>query len=639
MDFYNHRAFKVVLPALKFRIKTASLDPGFGVMGDGTMAINSGGNSWKLRIDSLESNLVEKFWVLKNPAEIKSKSGGIYVDNLVLQSGKTNIFLDGLVYGKSLGFDIGVEEFDIMPWTKRLVPGDTIGAVVSGKAKVSGPASSPTLVSDIHLRDLVIKNVELERADSELTYSSGVMKGDITGGSEFVGEIKLNGIIPMDLSISPAKASLIAKESVDINVFADNISTELIDIVIPWTEDAGGKISLLGNLTGSFEKPLIKGELNLSNVHFNVPEWGLMLKDINGTANIKDNLVTVPALSVISGDGKASLSGSVLLDAYKVSEMDIALVSKEFRAVNTLDIKATVNTDLKIQGSLDYPRIGGNVTFTELTYRPPPILDYQGTAWESEDETILVKGEESADLNQSAFLDRGELNIDIKILDTARLRSSELNVRFKGDLALRKSPGGFFLVFGKVEANDGWVIFQGKAFRIEHGVFEFPAIPVIDPTLDILASYRAPEYLTFIKVGGMLSQPTLEIYSEPPLNETDVLAVILFGRPVNELAAGEKEALTSAGGQLVAGIAAANISKELGMDELILQTGGDAETSGVGFGKYVNDKLYVFYYKSFGSKSAEEFRLRYELHKNVSIEANQNDDGVGGVDIIYTKPY
>jgi translocation and assembly module TamB len=170
-------------------------------------------------------------------------------------------------------------------------------------------------------------------------------------------------------------------------------------------------------------------------------------------------------------------------------------------------------------------------------------------------------------------------------------------------------------------------------------VFVFPAIPVIDPSLDVLGSYRVPDYVTYIKIGGTLSQPSLEIYSDPALDPADVLAVVLFGQPVSKLAEGQRQSLASSGGQLVAGYAASglanSLTEALNLDTLIVQTGENPEASGIGVGKYLNEKLYLFYYHHFGENAAEEFKLRYEIRKNFSIEAGQDEKGQGGIDIYY----
>ena len=324
--------------------------------------------------------------------------------------------------------------------------------------------------------------------------------------------------------------------------------------------------------------------------------------------------------------------------------MDLVITTTNFRAMNTPDLSAVMDAQLNFRGSPKFPKLSGDVTFTQLAYRPPPLLLYQGTNWEKEDPTIRVKGEDKGEAGQSPWLDRGDLNIKVKIPTNAGLiRSTELNLPFGGDLVLKKPPGGFFLIFGRIESREGWLIFQGKPFRVERGNFVFPAIPAIDPDIDILASYRAGAYTTYLKMGGTLSAPTLEIYSDPPLEQADVLSVILFGRPVSDLAAGQRDALANTGGQLAASYAAAGLSRSLtdalNLDALIIAPGQTLDAPGLGFGKYLNQRLYVFYYHQFGEEAANEFRLRYDVYKNIYVEAGQDRTGQGGADVFFSYPY
>jgi len=47
----------------------------------------------------------------------------------------------------------------------------------------------------------------------------------------------------------------------------------------------------------------------------------------------------------------------------------------------------------------------------------------------------------------------------------------------------------------------------------------------------------------------------------------------------------------------------------------------------------------VFCYRQFNDEAAEEFRVRYDVTKRLSIEASQDVQGQGGVDAYYTFTY
>jgi autotransporter translocation and assembly factor TamB len=626
-----------------YKIKTAALDPEFGLQSEGSFEAGKNFDSWQLALDSMDAILIGQRWLLSGPATLNSRRGDIEAGALKLNSGEQDVVVMGRVFGKTLDMRVNLEKFDLKPWAERLFPGDTVSGLVNAGVSVKGKPDRPEIEGEVSLIEPKYATTELERASSSFKYRGEKVEFSLSADSREAGEIEAGGMAPVNVSLSPVGFELLMDEQMDVEIKADDISAGVIDIFIPWVRDADGRISLAAHVRGTPREPDWSGKAAVDDVSFTVPEWGLAVSRVNGEAKIVDNQVEVPALVVRSGEGKAVLKGGLELSGYSVSKMDLKLHANNFRAMNTPDIRATLDADLKMKGDLDYPRLSGSVKFEELMYRPPLLLAYQGMAWESEDPTVVVKGEEKPPPSSSAWLDRGDMNVAISIPDTGQLRNSELNVRFGGELTMRKPPGGFFLIFGKVESKEGWVIFQGKPFRVERGNFEFPAIPVIDPDLDILASHRVPDYVTYIRIGGSLSSPTLELYSEPSLDPADVLSVILFGKPSDQLVEGQRQTLASSGGQLVAGYAAAGLARSLSetlkLDTVILQAGETPETTGIGFGKYLNERLYLFYYHRFGEESAEEFKLRYEIIKNLSVEAGQDELGQGEVDLYYTQPY
>jgi autotransporter translocation and assembly factor TamB len=629
-------------PRFSYKIKTAALDPEFGLQSEGTFDAGHNFDSWKLDLDSLDLILIGQRWRLSEPATLNSRRGDIEASALKLNNGEQDVMVLGRVWGKTLDMHVNLEKFDLEPWAGKLFPGDTVSGLVNAGVSIKGKLERPEIEGKMSLVEPQYASTKLERASSSFKYRREKVEFTLSGESEEAGNIEAGGMAPVKASLSPFNVEFLMDQEMDVEIKADDISARVIGEFIPWVRDAAGRISLAAHVRGTPREPDWSGKAVVDEVSFIVPEWGLAISKVNGEAKIIDNEVEVPALVVRSGEGKAVLKGDLEISGYSISKMDLELTANNFRAMNTPDIRATMDADLKMKGDLDYPRLSGSVKFEELTYRPPLLLAYQGMAWESEDPTVVIKGEEKSAPSSSAWLDRGDMNIAISIPNTGQLRNSELNVRFGGELTMRKPPGGFFLIFGKVESNEGWVIFQGKPFRVERGNFEFPAIPVIDPDLDILASYRVPDYVTYIRIGGSLSSPTLELYSEPSLDPADVLSVILFGKPSDQLVEGQRQTLASSGGQLVAGYAAAGLARSLSdtlkLDTVILQAGETPETTGIGFGKYLNERLYLFYYHRFGEESAEEFKLRYEIIKNLSVEAGQDEQGQGEVDLYYIQP-
>jgi len=626
-------------PSLGFDLDADFLEKDYRLSAKGAFSADFEAGEWTLDLADTDMTIIGQEWTLARPARISSGRDSLTVSGIELRSGESSLGLAGTVLGPELEVIASAGNFDLEPWARLLMPGETVGGVVSGSLVIKGNPQSPEIIGQAGIANPRRLGSELEQAEAWLEYSGERLKFSMRGRSEVAGRVRGNGRLPVRASLSPFALRLLWDEPMELEFTAAEMSVSMIGRVLPWIRNARGEVSVYAHILGTPAEPEWNGRADLAEVAFEVPQWGLSLSEVTGSAEFEKSRVKIPGISVRSGKGGASVSGGMRLEGYKLADMDLALSAKDFKAMNTPDMQATVDAEMKLSGDPGYPRLDGEVSFDNLVYRPPLIFAYQGMAWESEDRTIYVKGKEPPRPGSSYWLDRSSINIKADIPGTARLRNRELNILMGGELTLRKPPGGFFLLFGRLESREGWVLFQNKPFRVERGVFVFPAIPVVDPDLDILASYKAPEYKTLIKIGGSLSQPTLSIYSEPPLSQEDVLAVIIFGRPASELTEGENRALQLAGAQLVADFAAAKLGEAFPVDALVVRTGETPEEQGIGFGKYLNERLYLFYYHSFGDEAAEEFKLRYEATQRFSIEAGQDRQGEGGVDLFFSQPY
>jgi translocation and assembly module TamB len=162
--------------------------------------------------------------------------------------------------------------------------------------------------------------------------------------------------------------------------------------------------------------------------------------------------------------------------------------------------------------------------------------------------------------------------------------------------------------------------------------------------LDIAATHTAGEYLVRLRVGGTMTKPSLRLESEPALDQADVLAVLLFGAPANQLSRTQstglgEQALGIAGGY-VASELRQSVADALGVDDLQFDTGttglADARVS---IGKYVADDIFVSLAHRFGAQSAEELRIEYVVRPGWSLEMSTDTLGHSGIDLFWKRRY
>ena len=162
-----------------------------------------------------------------------------------------------------------------------------------------------------------------------------------------------------------------------------------------------------------------------------------------------------------------------------------------------------------------------------------------------------------------------------------------------------------------------------------------------------------------IHVTGTLRAPELSLSSEPPLDEADILSLIVFNRSVNELGTGERASLAETAGGIASGFIASPLSRSIGkaLDvDLFEITTTDPLTGesagGVTLGKQLSDKAFIRFRQQFGPRSVTEFLIEYQLADFLRLQASASPETSGsanrltqrrvergGVDLIFFFSY
>ena len=114
----------------------------------------------------------------------------------------------------------------------------------------------------------------------------------------------------------------------------------------------------------------------------------------------------------------------------------------------------------------------------------------------------------------------------------------DLNITVGGDIDITKDADAPVILLGSVDTVRGTYQFQGRRFDlVRGGTVRFTGEPKINPLLDVTATREIPNtgVEARVHITGSVRSPELELTSTPPLDESDILSLIVFNRPVNEL--------------------------------------------------------------------------------------------------------
>jgi translocation and assembly module TamB len=203
-----------------------------------------------------------------------------------------------------------------------------------------------------------------------------------------------------------------------------------------------------------------------------------------------------------------------------------------------------------------------------------------------------------------------------------RAAIGDINITLGGDLDVRKDAGGPITLAGTVNTVRGTYQFQGRQFDItRNGTLRFTGDADYDPVLDLTATRKIPDtgVEAKVRISGTLKNPELALSSTPPLEESDVLALIVFNRPINELGTGERSSLAATAGGIATGFIAnplgESIGRALDLDifEISTTSEGDQIGAEVTIGEQVGERTFVKMRQQFGEHTYSEFLLEYQI--------------------------
>jgi autotransporter translocation and assembly factor TamB len=233
----------------------------------------------------------------------------------------------------------------------------------------------------------------------------------------------------------------------------------------------------------------------------------------------------------------------------------------------------------------------------------------------------------------------------------------DVNVTIGGDLRATKKPGDQVRLVGVVNTVRGTYDFQGRRFDIQRdGRIQFVGTTEINPLLDIVAQRVISGVEAQVHVRGTARKPELTLTSRPPLDEADILSLIIFNQPANALGEGQQVSLAQRAGALATGFVASSLASSIGgaleLDVFEIQTAPeDGFGPSVTLGEQVGERLFFKFRQAFGSQSVSEFILEYQLAEYLRLQTSVAQGGggsqrtlmqrveQGGIDLIFYYTY
>lgn len=532
-----------------------------------------------------------------------------------------------------------------------LVGLDSLQGRVDGEVELGGSLESPTLDLNTRVHDLLVLDDPYAAVALAARYEAGELSVD--AGDES-GSI-VRGAIPLRFSLAPIEFRP-AAEPLDLDLNLRDFDAAFLRHLIPDVTSARGRLSFTGQLRGHLPWPSAHGELALEDGRVQLIWMNVPLHDLSGRATVEgDRTTLLEGRGRLGAEGQFTAAGKIQTEDFVPVDYDLQLRGQRLPVGWLPDLRAVVDADLRFTRNL---HISGDVDVREAIYTrnfgedpeplPPPLLP----------------GEEGPMVLSYDLYINGDRNI--------WLRNAESEMELEGNLHLvslleyEELP---FMIQGELDVIRGTYTILGKnTFNIDEGEVRMLDPSILDPEIEVEASATLRERVR--NTDGSYQSQALPVrlnlrgnfFSDLSYEFTDLgngEAVIPIEDVVLLLTFGRRRASVEQQGLYDPGTAAADASAitaqllESRVSELLdisveIGTGTvspleSLDETYVGLGKYLNDRLFVYYSQYLSADPRRKLGVEYALTNHVLLGGELDDTDANAshynVDLRYRLEY
>jgi translocation and assembly module TamB len=478
------------------------------------------------------------------------------------------------------------------------------GARPNLQLKNDGPIRA-TLVKSV----LRVENAHFQGPDTDLALS---------------GTVALNSQSPFNLNVQ-GKMNLALAQTYD----ADLTST--------------GELTVNAALRGSFANPDVSGRAELVKGDFHYADFANGLTNANGVILFNGRQATLQSLTAESGGGKVDVTGFAAVTRGVVTFRTEAR-TQGVRVRYPEGVSSTSDADITFAGTSQRSEASGTVTLRRIAINPKS--DISGIL-----EAVARPMKTAA--AGSGFLENVNLDVQIETAPDVAFQTSvaesleaDANLRLRGTAA---SPA----VLGRINITQGELAFFGNKYAINQGSISFFNPAKIDPILNIDLSTRARGVDITLIVTGPINKLNVSYRSDPPLQFSDIVALLATGRSPTDptLAArntGESQNLQQLGasgliGQAIANPTSGRLQRFFGVSNVKI----DPQATGITGSQearltveqQVSPELLFTYINDVSSTSSQLIRVEWDFNRRWAAILTREENGYVGLDFAFKKRF
>lgn len=412
----------------------------------------------------------------------------------------------------------------------------------------------------------------------------------------------------------------------------------------------GPQVSLNGKLgaeltaAGTLGQPKLSGAVNGDKLAITQFDQGIQLKDGIVRIVMDSNVIELRQIEFHGGGGTLKAGGKVQLGAEN-PDLNAIITADRLELFASPDRQLMLSGSGTIANVKEQLRVDGKFRVDRALFDLP-----KSSAPKLGDDVVVIKrdGKNKIGANASSkeklqaatekpagkFAPVIELALDLG--NNFRFRGSGADLRLAGDMTVRSEPLSPLRATGTINVAEGTYEAFGTKLNIERGIINFQG-PIANPNINILAMRRNQDVEAGVSVTGNVSQPRVQLVSEPNVPDDEKLSWMMFGHGTDSSSIGQRSASSQALA-LVGNMGGKRIAKDIGLDQFSIGSSesGLTDDQVVNLGKAITEKITLGYEQSLQG-AASVAKATWQISRRWSVVARAGT--INGLNILFNRRF
>ncbi len=406
-----------------------------------------------------------------------------------------------------------------------------------------------------------------------------------------------------------------------------------------------GVAEIDASVRGTAADPQLSGRMSIQKASFFLKDLPNGIENATGIVYFEKNRANIEQLTGQTGGGKFSVSGFLGVSGQELTYR-LQATASNVRVRYPEGVSTTLDAALTLTGSTFRSLLAGSITIQRSGFSSGSDL------------ASMVGGSGNpipSAASQHEFLRNLQFDVRIRTTPDAVFQSSYTQDRqTEADLRLRGSPAKPILL-GSVKSSQGGIQFFGNRYTVSRGEILFYNTAVVQPQIDLDLETRVRGITVYINVNGPLSRLNFTYRSEPPLQSSEIVALLTVGRQPESTSSSvtasqsirnqnvmENTPNSLLGGALSAGVSS-RVERFFGSSRIRI----DPNFTGVenlpqarlSVEQSISRDITLTYITNLSRSQQQIVRVEWDLNKQWSVVAVKDENGTFAMDFLYRKRF